>query len=55
LKIDKQFQPANHSFRLFKSVFYTQYLRFWEQWLTEMLLCQPWESIEIDGLFYGHH
>jgi len=38
----------------FVLVFYAQYLIFWEQCSKEILSCHPWESIEIDVLFYGH-
>jgi len=53
-KINKQFQPVSHSVRLL-CLFSIHNMRFWGQWLTEILSCQPWESIEIDVSFYGLH
>jgi len=35
-------------------VFYTQYLRFWEQCLREIFSCQPCESINNDVSFHGY-
>jgi len=37
--------------RNFCACFFTQYLRFWEQWLKEIFPCQPWELTEINVLF----
>jgi len=50
------FKPVSHSVSL-SCLFSTdaQHLIFWEQWLKEIFSCHPWESIEIDVLFYGHH
>jgi len=45
-------QSVTHTFVL---DFYAQYLRFWELWIKEIISCHPWESTEIDVLFYGHH
>jgi len=55
LKNYEQFQTSPPSSETFILVFSAQCLRFWEQWLKEILSCHSWKSIEIDGLFYGHH
>jgi len=39
----------------FVLVYYAQYLRFWKQWLKEILSCHLWELFEINVLFYGCH
>jgi len=55
LKNDKKILTSKWLSETFVIVFYAPYRRFWEQWLIEILSYQPWESIVIDVLFYGHH
>jgi len=55
LKNDKNFNQLQSLSETFVLVFNAQYLRFWEQWLKEVLWCHRGGSVKIDILFYGHH